>query len=292
MAVAASATDFGFGSGASVLETLQGQALAWISRIAFRSVIAASGAVVGGVGLAFIPASMGLRVQGRVKGVPGLSYTWNRDETHFLLTLKGADGRTQTVGAWLGDGDIFRDRQGRAVARVLPNGIVAVDPAAAFGAIAAARTKPSLCPVEEPDKFGQGMKSVARAYEDYAKQFVNPGDPTPSALAYYLNNPTDPARRVSYDDCQHDSGIMFEFKGPWFGKLPKFKSFMQDSIGKKLVNQAVRQVEASRGRPVVWAFANQAGADYTRDLFNRQPELEGRVTVTVIPWDRDMMRRN
>ena len=68
----------------------------------------------------------------------------------------------------------------------------------------------------------------ARQYEDFLKKFINPPPdaPTPSGFVYYLPNPDPKAssKPVSYDDCQHATVVLFEFKGESYAKLLRFSN--------------------------------------------------------------------
>ncbi|MFZ0423207.1 MAG: hypothetical protein WAL80_10055 [Xanthobacteraceae bacterium] len=104
--------------------------------------------------------------------------------------------------------------------------------------------------------------------------------PTPSGFVYYLPNPQggDP---VSYDDCKWTNGIVFEIKGAGYTKLT---SDLPDMMADYLVGQASRQLEASGGRPVVWIFAEEQAARFSRKLFDDTGL--GRITVAHVPWIR------
>jgi hypothetical protein len=78
-----------------------------------------------------IPSSNNLNIKGDVPRVLGLSCSWNRDETLLHLSYVGADGETTDFTAQLED-DVFRDRNGNVVARVLPGGNIVVDKDAVF----------------------------------------------------------------------------------------------------------------------------------------------------------------
>jgi len=54
------------------------------------------------LGYVFVPTDMGLREEGEVKGIPGLSYRWNRDETHMQLTYAPPGGLATTLTVTLG----------------------------------------------------------------------------------------------------------------------------------------------------------------------------------------------
>jgi hypothetical protein len=121
----------------------------------------------------FIPSPNKIRIEGDVPGVPGLRYSWNRDETQLHLTYGSPDGAQSTFTAELED-DVFRDKSGRVVGRVLIDGNVAID-LNAIPSIPANDDEPRLCPLPGLDKPGE----KGRDYEDYIKSIVNPVDTTP-----------------------------------------------------------------------------------------------------------------
>ena len=87
---------------------------------------------------------------------------------------------------------------------------------------------------------------------------------------------------VTYDDCQKTSGILFEIKGEEYAALLQIPQ-AEDSIRKQFSDQALRQVQASSGRPLVWIFAEPEAADFARELFNSNKDLE-RIFVVPMPW--------
>jgi len=218
-----------------------------------------------------------------VPGHPGLRYARMLDEREWRIQYKDWDGDWYPLQQ-KPDGTL-RDRQGRVIGRVLPGGNVAMD----LPAIAPFQTKNrdrQACPVEIPDKFGQGPNSIARDYEDQVKRYINPEDPTPRGMGYALINLMT-GRPVIYDDCQHRSGDMVEAKGPNFTKmLQNAKRWgFADSVDRKLLDQAQRQVQAASApqvRRVRWFFADQEAADHARDLFINNGLL--RIEVYVLPY--------
>ncbi len=175
-------------------------------------------------GLLFIPSPNNLRVEGEVSGIPGLRYSWNRDETQLRLTYDDPEGGQRTFAAYL-DGDVFRDEHGRVIGRVLAGSNVAID-AAAVSPDLAKTDEAKLCPAPVPDRPGSDRGKPydddrARQYEDYVKQFINPPPtgPTPSGFVYALPNPEQNGVAVTYDDCQKTSGILFEIKGEEYAAL-------------------------------------------------------------------------
>ena len=63
-------------------------------------------------GLLFIPSPNKVRVEGEVPEIPGLRYSWARDETLLDLTYDDPDGGRRSFAAYL-DGDVFRSARSR-----------------------------------------------------------------------------------------------------------------------------------------------------------------------------------
>jgi hypothetical protein len=102
------------------------------------------GAAAAVFGLLFIPSPNDVGVEGEVSGVPGLRYSWKRDETVLHLTYDDPDGDQHIFSAQL-DGDVIRDAQGRVIGRVLSDSNVAID-AAAVSPDLVDDDEPRLCP--------------------------------------------------------------------------------------------------------------------------------------------------
>jgi hypothetical protein len=219
--------------------------------------------------------------------IPGLRYSWNRDEAVLHLTYDDPDGEQRTFSAYI-DGDVFRDEQGRVIGRVIGSNGVAID----AGAVSPDLVKedgPRLCPAPAPDVPGsdQGKpyeENRARQYEDYVKALINPppDGPTPSGFVYYLPNLAQNGEPVSYDDCQKKTGILFDYKGEGYAALLQ-NSVTEDSIEEKFLDQALRQVQASDGRPIIWIFAEPEAAAYAWKLFQNDDRLK-RIYVVSVPW--------
>jgi hypothetical protein len=235
----------------------------------------------------FIPSPENIRVEGEVPGIPGLRYSWNRDETELHLTYDDGRGGQRTFSAFLDD-DGFRDQQGNVIGRVIGGSKVAIDAIAVIPDLVN-QDEAKLCPAPAPDVPGsdQGKpyeQNRSRQYEDFLKLFVDPppDGPTPSGFVYYLPNPAQNGEPVSYDDCQESTGIMFDFKGLGYAKLTNdLPAVMAD----KFIDQATRQLAASGGRPVVWIFAEEEAALFVRNLFNLKAGFD-RITSGYVPWTR------
>jgi hypothetical protein len=72
---------------------------------------------------------------------------------------------------------------------------------------------------------------------------------------------------------------VFEFKGH-YGRLLTFPSQAVSSF----LKQALRQINASGGRPVVWVFAEEQDAKRTRELFDDVDEGRELITIVHVPW--------
>jgi hypothetical protein len=245
-------------------------------------VLGATGAAAATFGLLFIPSPNNIRVEGEVPEIPGLRYSWNRDELTLHLTYDHA-GAQRTFAAYL-DGDVFRDEDGRIIGRVIGNNNVAVDLFAVLPDLVKKRDEPRLCPEPARDVPGsdRGLKyddDLATQYADFLKPLINPGAPTPSGYAYFLPNPGPGSRFVSYDDCEKKTSILFEFKGDYGGLL------MFDSNARRsFLDQSLRQIAASGARPVVWIFANRQDAERTREIFKNAGKGREYITIMHVPW--------
>ncbi len=233
-------------------------------------------------GILFVPSPNNMRVEEDVTGVPGLRYSWNRDELTLHLTYDHA-GEQRTFAAYL-DGDVFRDEDGRVIGRVIGDNNVAVDLFAALPDLVKKRDEPRLCPEPARDVPGsdRGLKyddDLAIQYADFLKPLINPDAPTPSGYAYFLPNPIPGSRFVSYDDCEKKTSILFEFKGD-YGGLLMFDSNARQSF----LDQSIRQIAASGARPVVWVFANRQDAERTQELFEEAGKGREYITIVHVPW--------
>ena len=213
------------GRALSYLGPLPAAALGSLGEFATGLLASAAAAVAFG-GLLFIPSNRSLRVEGEVPEIPGLRYSWNRDETLLRLTYDSPDGARQTFTAQLQE-DVFRDQRGQVVGHVLPGGNIAIDPAAAIPGTAN-DNNPKLCPDPGPDKPGE----LGRDYADYVKSIVNPGNPTPRYWGYQLPNPYNFGKLVNYDDCQHSTGTMVEAKGPGYVEPLKYGFVQQEWLAR------------------------------------------------------------
>ena len=218
--------------------------------------IAAAAAAV--FGLLFIPSPNNIRVEGDVPQIPGLHYSWNRDETVLHLTYDRGGEAPRTLALQIDD-DFIRDDDGKIVGRVMGGNRIVIDTLAVLPDLVK-EDEPRLCPAFAPDVAGsdQGKpyeENRSRQYEDFVKLLINPPPkgPTPSGFVYYLPNPQggDP---VSYDDCKWTNGTFLEIKGERYAELLKSPLIVK-SIIEEFLKQSGRQIAASQGRPIVWIFA-------------------------------------
>lgn len=134
----------------SVLAEVTGLQAESLGGLAARLLLRAGGTVTTAFGLLFIPSPNKIGIEGEVPGMPGLRYSWNRDETQLHLTYDGPDGARNTFTAQLED-DVFRDRSGRLIGRVLLDGNIAID-LHTIPVIPANDDEPRLCPLPGLDK--------------------------------------------------------------------------------------------------------------------------------------------
>jgi hypothetical protein len=270
---------------ASWLARLAPSAAVALSRFALTIITGAGGAVAT-FGLLFIPSPNNVRVEGEVEGMPGLRYSWNRDEAAVHFTYDANDGTRRTFTAWR-QGDEVRDVTGKVIGRVLPGDVIAFDLAAIAPGLVK-QNEPKLCPeppvhdIRGSDQGKDYKDNRSRQYEDYIKKFIN-SPPTPSGLVYELRKKD--GKPVTYDDCQRNSGTLIEIKGPRYAYLLRYPD-PTESIEKEFLDKAKRQVEASGGRPIVWIFAEPEAAQYAERLFAGHPELK-RIIIIAKRWERE-----
>lgn len=268
----------------SWMSSLDAAALVELGLYAARIAIpVGGGAAVFGV--LFIPSPNKLHVEGEVSGIPGLRYSWNRDEARLLLQYDHPGGTQRTVALRINNDDVLDD-DGKVVGKIIGGNRVAVDTVAILPDLVK-QNEPRLCPAYAPDVAGsdQGKpydENRARQYEDFVKLLINPppNGPTPSGFVYYLPNPGG-GQPVSYDDCKKTTGFMFEIKGEGNANLT---IDLPRVMEQRYLKQASRQLAASGGRPIVWIFAEEEAARFARTLFDNKG-LDG-ITVAYIPWTR------
>ena len=269
---------------ASWLGNLSRPAAASLGEYALSLLTGAAGAVAA-FGLLFIPSPEKIQIEGEVEGMPGLRYSFNRDQAILHLTYNNLSGGQRTLALNV-EGEFIRDADGRVVGRIIGGNRIAIDTLAVLPDLVK-QDEPKLCPAYAPDVPGsdQGKpyeENRARQYEDFVKRLINPppDGPTPSGYVYYLPNPDENGKPVSFDDCKQATGaILFEIKGEGVAKLT---SGLPGIMAERFIDQATRQMQASGGRPIVWVFAEEGAALFARKLFDDEG-LEG-ITVAHIPW--------
>ena len=241
--------------------------------------------VVGGV--LFYPGNAKLAQDGDVPGYPGLKYHWNPDELGGLkITSTGPDGsKLVSVAMPRADGT-FVDNRGRIVGRRLPDGKVAIEMGAMAATEAAVKDEPNFCPKPTPDRPGRNEEKD-RDYEDFVKKIIN-SPPTPRAYGVRLPNPDANDAEVVFDDCQRQTGIMIEAKGTGYAWQIPLADNPNWDLKKRWSDQALRQIQAAKGRTVRWYFAEPEAAAYAQKLFNNLRGGRERIEIRVLPWRKGM----
>jgi hypothetical protein len=270
----------------SFLGELSAAQVAELGAYAFRALRVATpaGGAAAVFGLLFIPSPNEIHVEGDVPDIPGLRYSWNRDETQLLLKYDGPDGAHHAWTATLED-DLFRDKDGNIVGRVLPQGTIVVDTAAASRSLVQ-DDEPKLCPKPVKDRR---TNEKGKAFEIYVKSIINPGNPTPPDMAYDLPNPNG-GKPVSFDDCERTSGMLVEIKDHYEWALEKAEKYPQllKLIKEYFLKQSSRDIDASGGRPVAWFFSEHEVAVLARQLFDEdQTGKRQRIVVVDMFWWRE-----
>ena len=194
------------------------------------------GAAAAAFGLLFFPSFNDVRVEGEVPEIPGLRYSWNRDETVLHLTYDRVGGAQSTFALQV-DGDLIRGDDGKVAGRVIGGNRIAIDTLAVLPDLVK-EDELRLCPGPAPDVAGSDQ-----------------GEP-------YEEN-----RSRQYED---------------------FVKLLSEFIADDFIDQGTRQLAASRGRPIVWIFAEEEAALFARKLFDDKGlEL---IAVTHVSWIRSGRR--
>jgi len=215
-----------------------------------------------------IPTNRGLIQEGELPDHPDLSYRYDEGEGRLDIFRTDADGKHIVYSGQYPQNKIFRDAQGRAVARIVDGGLV-VDPDTIPGSEPSRDTKerePKLCPDPGPDQPG-GQRGYA--YQAYIG-WLNNGVSLPPGLAMNLLNPTT-GNLVHFDDCRWSDGTMLEAKGPNYTRVlaqgPSSKAVR--NLVERFLAQATAQIAAAGPRAIEWHFAEKKVADFARNLFGR-----------------------
>ncbi len=260
--------------GGSFLADLSVEATKQLGRFALGFLPPPARAAVAVFGLLFIPSPNKIRSEGEVAGLPGLKYSWNRDETQIHFTYDSSNGKSQNFSAQLED-DVFRDNNGRVVGRVLPDGTVAID-TSAISPDLADDDEPKLCPAPRKDRGGSER---GRDYEDFVKKHVNPDNPTPRGMGYGLPK-LNSGEAVVFDDCQHSTGMMVDAKGDYANLL----EYQENKIRDGWLKQSADQIAAAGGRHIRWYFAEAESAAYAKELFRTEDKGRENIEIVWLPW--------
>jgi hypothetical protein len=168
---------------ASFLGALDTAEVAELSLYASR-LLGPVAAATAAFGLLFIPSPNNVHVEGDVPEIPGLRFSWNRDETLLHLTYDDPNGGQRTFALEV-DGDLIRDDDGKVVGRVIGGNRIAIDTLAVVPD-GVKEDEPRLCPAPAPDVPGndQGRPyedNRSRQYEDFVKLLINPPPTGPDA---------------------------------------------------------------------------------------------------------------
>ena len=232
--------------------------------------------------------------EGTLPDAPDFSYRFDQEAGELTVSRQHEDGTSEVVyrGRYGAD-NVFRDADGNPVGRALGN-TAAIDADAIRGyetraksrstvsddtavesAVVIDRAEPKLCPDPSPDQPGRKMPG-AIAYQMYVGMIVN-GEPLPEGLAIAM--PRSTGKLTYFDDCDHKTGILIDAKGFGYSDTDRYwpNSFIWSRRFEELGDQAIRQEEAARGRPIHWHFAEKNVADYVRNLFAKTHP-----TITII----------
>jgi hypothetical protein len=215
----------------------------------------------------------GDRIVGRVSGLPNVYSERQQDELGVHL-IDRSTGHTIATLYPTGVRGQYADRESGIVAQ-MEGADLRVRSAIGTASQAQTRKKePDECPepgLDLPGMIGtRGLRS--KGYENYMKLWLNPGKPTPPGVGFQLENP-ETGKLVYYDDCQHETGLMAEYKGENIARIIAWATRAQRldvlaRLANRWVRQATSQIDASEGRPVAWFFAEQGALDFARTVFS------------------------
>ena len=245
----------------------------------------------------------GQLISGKVSGMSNAYYERYQDEPGVRV-IDRTTNRTIATLLPTGVRGQYANHESGIVAQMEGTGLVV---RSAIGTASQAQTRkkePDECPepgLDLPGMIGaRGLRS--KGYENYMKRWLNPGKPTPSGVGFQLENPVT-GKLVYYDDCQHETGLMAEYKGVNFARIIAWATRAQRldvlaRLANRWVKQATSQIDASEGRPVAWFFAEQGAVDFAHTVFSHaaDPRL-AEVALSVRPppekraWWRDYAKR-
>jgi hypothetical protein len=202
-----------------------------------------------------------------VGGPANISFYQNPDETRIILKYSTQGGQQHTVGLTPDHNGDYRDPDGNILARTLKA-------AAKTGVIVSVAElvgnqpgQPQLCPNPEQ---GKNQGPYGKAYEAYMKARLN-DPPTPADLAYYIRDPIS-GKMVEVDDCDWNKPGYHEYKGPgYLDHMMKNDFIWEEKMIPDIYNQSqsLAQVQAARGVPLTWSFAEEPVADFFREWFGK-----------------------
>jgi len=236
--------------------------------------VALGAGVVAGLGMLFIPSFEPTGEWITVGGPGNISYFQGLYEPGLKIRYTAADGVPRE---WVGEPDPhgnYKGPDGRVIARWVKRAAKAGLVVSTAALLGNQEKGPKLCPAPVDDPGSE----KGRAYEDFAKQFFNPGNPTPSGMAYQFSNAEGVTRKI--DDCQHNTGALAEYKGPAFLRRFLRQDFVWSETLRKWDAQAIAQEKVKGQRPLIWFFAEKPVADFMRKHFKK---LGLDITVDYLP---------
>ena len=246
------------------------------------------------LGTIFLPTNKSLITEGTVPGRPDLTFKYDDGEGVLRLFRDTEQGRGLLLTARPDADGIFRDDQGNAIGRKIPDAVV-IDP----DTLPRTRTSPNVddnepkvCPDPTRDKNrGQFAEDGsidpakiddAARYQTYISNLVNPINPLPMGMAVKLLNPIT-GNNVYYDDCRRTTGTMVEAKSGYLEMMEKKNPIPWLGAVEYMRDQARRQVQAAGGRDIEWYFSEKKVADFMRtQLANDNRPI--RVIYAPAPW--------
>jgi hypothetical protein len=219
---------------------------------------AMASAAFGGLTLAMIPTNGPLGGWIKLPGPGNVSVFRHLDEPGltFRWTVDGVQHEWMAAPA---AGGVYLGPDGKAIARWtrIASGLALLVSTAAL----LNDDRPKLCPATVPDRRG----TIGLAYEYFMKRLINPLNPTPTEMAYGFHGPTGNLVRI--DDCQQQTGMLFEYKGPGYADHFAKKDFIWDKCYDDMVGQAERQLEATDGKQLTWIFAERTVFLFMKERF-------------------------
>ncbi len=238
---------------------------------------AAASAVFGGVGLSLIPTNGPLGGWIKVPGPGDISVFQHLDEPGLTFRYMTADGVQHQWDAAPAPGGVYLGPDGKVIARW-------TKVAGALGLVVSTAAllndeRPKLCPATVPDDHGPN----GVAYEEMMKRLWNPGNPTPEGMAYGFYGPA--GNLVKIDDCQQQTGILAEYKGPGYASHLGKKDPVWRGQLTQMLDQAWRQTQAAPGKPIFWFFSEwSVYREMKKQLSGKYPNI--RVQYFPIPGQR------